>query len=293
MFMDYLRIIFLGVVQGITEFLPISSDGHLAVANALFGALTGTELPDENLGVTIILHLGTLLAILIVYRRQILRLLTSNRRIIPLLIVGTIPAGISGIILKKYFEHEMSSPLIAGCLLPINGLMLLWISRRPQGETTYENVSYRQAIWVGLCQAFAPLPGISRSGTTIAGGLASGLKREAAATFSFMLAIPAIAGAGILELKDLITDRPDDLPTTSVLVVGAIVSFLVGWVSLLLLLRLLREGRLAPLAWWCIGLGIAVVIWQLSGWGIHTAGPNSSASSVVAPVDQEPAALPE
>jgi undecaprenyl-diphosphatase len=281
MFMDYLRIIILGVVQGITEFLPISSDGHLAVANALFGALTNTQLPDENLGVTIILHLGTLLAILIVYRRQILRLLTSDRRVIPLLIVGTIPAGISGIILKKYFEHEMSSPLVAGCLLPLNGLMLLWISHRPQGETTYENVSYRQAIWVGICQAFAPLPGISRSGTTIAGGLAAGLKREAAATFSFMLAIPAIAGAGILELKDLITDRPDDLPTTGVLLVGAIVSFLVGWVSLLLLLRLLREGRLAPLAWWCIGLGLAVVAWQLSGWGIHPAGTRSTPATAV------------
>ncbi|HEY2838029.1 MAG TPA: undecaprenyl-diphosphate phosphatase [Pirellulales bacterium] len=269
MLMDYLRIIILGVVQGITEFLPISSDGHLAVANALFGAITNTKLPEENLGVTIILHLGTLLAILIVYRQQILRLLTVDRRIIPLLIVGTIPAGISGIVLKKFFEQEMSSPLIAGCLLPLNGLMLLWISRKPQGETTYEEVSYRQAIWIGLCQAFAPLPGISRSGTTIAGGLAVGLKREAAATFSFMLAIPAIAGAGLLELKELIKDRPDDLPTTSVLLVGAVVSFLVGWVSLLLLLRLLREGRLAPLAWWCIGLGVAVVIWQLSGWGIH------------------------
>jgi undecaprenyl-diphosphatase len=284
MFMEYLRIIILGVVQGITEFLPISSDGHLAVANALFGAITGTKLPEENLGVTIILHLGTLLAILIVYRRQVLRLLTHDRRIIPLLIVGTIPAGIAGLVLKKYFAHEMSSPLIAGCLLPLNGLMLLWISRKPQGETNYEEISYRQAIWIGLCQAFAPLPGISRSGTTIAGGLAVGLKREAAATFSFMLAIPAISGAGILELKDLITDRPDDLPTTSVLLVGAIVSFLVGWVSLLLLLRLLREGRLAPLAWWCIGLGLAVVAWQLSGWGIHPEQPSSLPTSPPAAV---------
>jgi len=273
MFMDYLRIIILGVVQGITEFLPISSDGHLAVANAIFSAASGKPLGDDNLGETIILHLGTLLAILIVYRRYILRLLTSDRRIIPLLIMGTIPAGISGLLLKKFFEHEMSSPLIAGCLLPINGLMLLWISRRPQGETTYEEISYRQALSVGICQAFAPLPGISRSGTTIAGGLAVGLKREAAATFSFMLAIPAIAGAGILELKDLITDGPNGPMDPSVLLIGAIVSFLVGWVSLLLLLRLLREGRLAPLAWWCIGLGITVVIWQLWGWSASPIAP--------------------
>ncbi len=275
MFMDYLRIILLGVVQGITEFLPISSDGHLAVANALFSEVSKTELDADNLGVTIILHLGTLLAILIVYRQQILRLLARDRRIIPLLIVGTIPAAISGLLLKKFFEQEMSSAFLTGCLLPINGLMLLWISRRPQGETAYEEISYRQAISIGICQAFAPLPGISRSGTTIAGGLAVGLNREAAATFSFMLAIPAIAGAGILELKDLITDGAGDLPAPGVLLVGAAVSFFVGWISLLLLLRLLREGRLAPLGWWCIGLGIAVVVWQL--W----AGSSSSIAPTI------------
>jgi len=285
MFMDYLRIVILGVVQGITEFLPISSDGHLAVANAIFSALSGEELPEDNLGVTIILHLGTLLAILIVYRQKIVRLLTQDRRIIPLLILGTIPAAATGLLLKKYFAHEMSSALVAGCLLPLNGVMLLWISRRPQGDTPYEAISYRQALSIGVCQAFAPLPGISRSGTTIAGGLAVGVTREAAATFSFMLAIPAIAGAGLLELKDLITDGAADMPAPSVLIVGAIVSFFVGWVSLLLLLRLLREGRLAPLAWWCIGFGLAVIVWQLSSGGLEqvTPTPVPTVAPAVAP----------
>ncbi|MBI2823581.1 MAG: undecaprenyl-diphosphate phosphatase [Planctomycetia bacterium] len=261
--MDYLRIVILGVVQGITEFLPVSSDGHLAVANALFSAFSGDALPEDNLAVTIILHMGTLLAILIVYWQHIWRLLFQDRRVIGLLIVGTIPAAIVGLLLKRYFEKELTSLLVTGVLLPFNGLMLLWIGRKKPGDVPYQEMSYPQALFVGICQAFAPLPGISRSGTTITGGLACGLRRDAAATFSFLLAIPAIGGAGVLELKDLITETPSDLPPAAVLLVGAAVSFVVGYASLRLLLRLLREGILDPFGYWCIALGLGVIVWQL------------------------------
>jgi undecaprenyl-diphosphatase len=263
--MEYLRIIILSVVQGITEFLPISSDGHLVVADKLVEAFSTVPLTEQNLVVTIILHLGTLAAILIVYWRQVLSLLTINRRVIGLLIIGTIPAAVVGLLLDKYLEDYMVNPLLTGLLLPLNGLILLFIDRKKPGEQSYETLTYRQAIFIGCCQAFAPLPGISRSGTTIAGGLGAGLRRDAAATFSFLLAIPAISGAGVLGIIKLATKGTDNLPSAGVLILGAVISFAVGLVSLRLLLRLLREGLLDPFAYWCIALGIGVVIWQLLG----------------------------
>ncbi|HEY4313668.1 MAG TPA: undecaprenyl-diphosphate phosphatase [Pirellulales bacterium] len=262
--MEYLRIIILGIVQGITEFLPISSDGHLVVADQLIQKFSSAPLSKPNIVVTIILHLGTLAAILIVYREQILRLLTKDRRVIGLLIVGTIPAAISGLLLEELADQYMVNPLLTGCLLPLNGLLLLFIDRKKPGETDYENLRYGQALFIGCCQAFAPLPGISRSGTTIAGGLAAGMRRDAAATFSFLLAIPAIGGAVTVAFLKLFLKGADGLPSVGVLTVGAVVSFLVGLVSLRLLLRLLREGLLDPFAYWCIALGIGVIIWQLA-----------------------------
>ena len=264
-YIEYLRVLILGAVQGVTEFLPISSDGHLVVVDNLFRAFSHQEPPKESLVVTILLHLGTLLAILIVYRQAIWKVITRDHRMIGLLIVGTIPAAVVGLLLDKFLDEYLTDPLVTGCLMPINGLMLLWIGRKRQGDIGYEQITLRQALIIGACQAFAPLPGISRSGTTIAGGLAVGLRREAAATFSFLLAIPAIGGAGALGVTKLLKDGAADLPPTGALVAGTTVAFIVGWLSLLLLLRLLREGWLDPLAWWCIALGIGVVIWQLAG----------------------------
>jgi undecaprenyl-diphosphatase len=261
--MEYLQIIVLGIVQGITEFLPISSDGHLVVANEVFKSLSSQPLPEDDLLVTLILHQGTLLSILTVFHREIWRLLGANRRLIPLLILGTIPAAVVGLTLKKYFHAGLTSPMLTAFMLPLNGLLLLWISRRKPGEKSYEDIIWWQALIIGLAQAIAPLPGISRSGTTIAAGLALGLSRQAAATFSFLLAIPALAGVGVLALRELI-DGKQVSSTPGPLIVGALVSFVVGLAALLLLLKWLRQGKLAPLGWWCIGLGIALLIWQFS-----------------------------
>ena len=261
--MEYLQIIVLGIVQGITEFLPISSDGHLVVANEIVCALSSQSIPKGDLLVTLILHQGTLLSILMVYRREIWQLLGANRRVIGLLIVGTIPAGIIGIILKEFFEAEMTDPVLTGFMLPLNGLMLLWMSRRKPGEGRYEDLTWKQALLIGLAESLAPLPGISRSGTTIAAGLALGLSRQAAATFSFLLAIPVLVGAGVLALNDLRKGEPISA-TAGPLLVGAIVAFLVGLASLLLLLKWLRQGKLAPMGWWCIALGIFLLFWQFT-----------------------------
>ena len=261
--MEYLRIIILGVVQGVTEFLPISSDGHLVVADRLFGAACGQEMAQGDLLETIILHLGTLGSILVIYWRRILRLLTTDRRVIGLLVAGTIPAGVAGLVLEARFKDWLTNPTLTGAMLLINGAILLWINRRGDGALKYQQLSYGQTLLIGACQAAAPLPGISRSGTTIAGGLAVGLRRDDAATFSFLLAIPAISGAVTVALLKLAKGAAIS-SSADTLAIGAVVSFLVGLVSLKLLLKVLSSSRLNWFGWWCLALGTVVLVWQLS-----------------------------
>ena len=152
--------------------------------------------------------------------------------------------------------------MVAGLLFPVTGLLLIGASRKQPGTLDYLQLSYRQAFFIGLLQAVAILPGISRSGCTIIAGLAVGMRRSSAATFAFLLAIPAILGAGVLEALDMVqTGGSSTQP--GVLVVGFFVSFVVGIVSLWWLIRLLESGRLYFFAWWLIPLGIVVTAWQL------------------------------
>lgn len=266
--MGYLEIILLGIVQGIAEFLPISSSGHLVVANALLESL-GRAPAEDMLEVNIVLHLGTLLAVLVHYRREIVRMLTRDHRVAGAVVLATIPAAIVGIGIKKGLnDHQadliLENVLLVGCLFPVTALMLVFAMRRTPGDTDYTELSYSRALLIGVAQAFAILPGISRSGTTIAAGIACGLRRESAATFAFLMAIPAIAGAGVLEGLDILQDGGTGTPL-AVLAVGFVVSFLVGWASLRLLIRFVRQGTLSIFAWYLIPLGIAVVTWQLLG----------------------------
>jgi len=257
--MDYLSVVILGIVQGITEFLPISSDGHLAIAEAVYTAATGIPFPS-GLELTIALHAGTLFSILVVFWRRVVALLRQDRRVIGLIIVGTLPLVPAALLLERLGEATLKSPLLTGLLLPVNGLILLWAARRPPGELEYQQISYRQALLIGLFQAIAPLPGISRSGSTIAAGLFVGLRREAAATFSFLLGLAALSGACV---KYLLFGDFAGMPWQPV-VLGAVVAFLVGVLALRWLLKWLVGGRLVYFAWWCFGLGAVVVVWQLA-----------------------------
>ena len=220
----------------------------------------------DRLGVNIVLHLGTLLSIVVFYWRRIWQLLGKDRRVIGLLVVGTLPAAVVGVVIKKAFggvlEQGLERRLVAGCMFPLTGLLLIWAARRKPGETDCGGMSYGTALLIGLFQAVAILPGISRSGTTIAAGLGLGLRRDEAATFSFLLAIPVIAGSGLLETLELLKNGAGSVPL-HMLVVGAAVSFLVGLLSLWWLVRWLEKGRLQLFAWWVIPLGVAVVAWQL------------------------------
>ena len=270
--MSLLEILLLAIVQGVTEFLPISSDGHLVIADALLkarGHATLTDGPEriqELIRVNIVLHLGTLLSVLLFFWRDIVRLAGADRRVIPLLIVGTIPAVIIGLPLKFFGGSILTNPLLAGFMFPVTAGFLIWGARQPEGMLPYTQLSMGEAIKIGILQALAILPGVSRSGTTISGGLGVGLDRRSAGTFAFLLAIPAISGAGVLELIDLLTEpATTTVPLNPIdLLLGAGASCLVGLGALSLLIRWVQQGRLAIFAWYLVPLGIAVVTWQLS-----------------------------
>jgi len=267
--MDWTMLVILAVVQGIAEFLPVSSSGHLALGAHFLGLEEGQ---DE---MSIVLHGGTLLSILVFYHRRIVALLWEDLRVIPLLVVGTIPAAVLGLFLKKIapdmfgfnLMDGFAAALTSGLMLPITGLMMLGIPlllgrqspEKPARE--YQSLTYAQVFLIGCFQAFALLPGISRSGSTIFAGILLGLRSQAAATFSFLLAIPAIMGAMTLEMKDVL-ERGSTTPP-EMLLVGALISFLVGWVALILLSKFIHQGKLHWFAFWTIPLGLLATIFLL------------------------------
>jgi undecaprenyl-diphosphatase len=257
--MNWLEVLILAVIQGVGEFLPISSSGHLVVGMAVLERL-GMPI-QEKLSLSIILHVGSLAAILIVFQRRIRGLLGADRRLIGLLVVGSLPAAVVGLWLQKYFKTALESPITAGLMFPVTGALLLWTLRIPQGRQICREMTYAQAFYVGLFQALAILPGVSRSGATIVAGLTTGLRRDEAAAFSFLLAIPAIGGAGLLEVRNLLQNASDEV-SPAVLSVGGAVSFVVSVAALWWLIRWLKEGRLHWFAWWVLAAGPAVLAWQ-------------------------------
>jgi undecaprenyl-diphosphatase len=261
--MEFLHIIVLAVVQGLTEFLPVSSTGHLNVAEALLSR-GATKDSVAQLALIVMLHVGTLLAVLMVYWRRILRLVGADASLLGKLLVGTLPAGVVGLTIKKTCPWLETQLLLTGAMFLVTAALLLRSRRHLDGATPYEQVSYRQALLIGCAQALSVLPGLSRSGTTIVAGLMVGLRRDAAATFSFLLSIPVIGGACLLQTVELLTEPVSGVPIMPMLV-GVLVSFVVGVVALLWLLRWLEGGRLHHFAWYLIPVGCGVIAWQLAG----------------------------
>lgn len=259
--MTLFEVLFLAIVQGISEFLPISSSGHVVVAAALFDRFDH-PIPDK-LTLNIVLHVGTLTAIVVFYRRRLLELFGRDRRVIRLLVAGTLPSIVVAPPMRWLFGEALQSELLAGCMFPLTGVMLLWTARVDSGAVTCREMTYRSALWIGMFQALAVVPGISRSGATIVAGLRCGLKREEAATFSFLLAIPVIAGAGLMELIGLLRSPPDSAAPLELLSLGAAASFVVGLAALAWLLRWIQKGRLHQFGWWVLLLGPAVIAWSL------------------------------
>ncbi|REJ74139.1 MAG: undecaprenyl-diphosphate phosphatase [Planctomycetota bacterium] len=253
--MDYFTAILLGAIQGVAEFLPISSSGHLVIGEALLGG------EYENVRINVALHFGTLLSILVVYRNRLFPILKSPRLCVAI-VVATLPVVVVGLLLKDQIDRFFDTPVVAGCALCVTALLMALTRRVEHGERRLEKISWRDALVVGLFQAIAPVPGISRSGSTIFGGLVSGLRRDAAADFSFFIAIPALTGAMVLHLGDLLHAGESDLGWGPLLT-GTVTAFGVGVVALHGLLKLVVGRKLHWFAWYCGAVGIATIIWQL------------------------------
>lgn len=240
---------FWGLIQGLTEFLPISSSGHLV----LVPALLGQEGPD--LATSAMLHLGTLLAVLVYFRHEVMQVLTftdQGRRLLLLLLVGTVPAAVLGLTLESQFEWLNERPTAVAIALFLTGIMLFatrWITI---GTRKAEDATFADSIIIGLGQALALIPGVSRSGTTISTGLLRGFTGAEAARFSFLLGIPAIAGAGLFEGKDLLDTGTSIGPE---ILVGVAVAAISGYFAIAFLLRLIGRTGLWPFGIYCMVAG--------------------------------------
>ena len=261
----FLQIFIMAVLQGVTEFLPVSSSGHLAVLSAVFGLNS-----DEGTAFSIVLHGGSLVAIVAFYFKTLLSLFKRDRwRIIGMVIVGTIPAAVAGGILKVTgFDEMMVGDLLSigmAFLVTASLLRLTGKAKMVQNAVTpLEKMSLKQALIVGFSQMIAITPGISRSGTTIAVGTFAGLNFEAAATFSFLLAIPVIGGATLLELIELI--KAGGIAGRLSLVqlgVGFAVSAVVSFAALTLLVAIVKKRKLSHFSWYLFLIGITVIGWQM------------------------------
>jgi undecaprenyl-diphosphatase len=259
---EYVEAVLLGILQGIAEFLPISSSGHLVIASEIIESMTGREYDAErNLEMNVVLHLGTLISILWVCRHEILIMLKS-RKLIFAVILATVPLVFIAVTpLKDLVEKLFGNPVVVGFSLLVTALLLLFGQKQKEGTTELESISWKQALFTGVIQSFAIIPGISRSGSTISAGLVCGMKREVAATFSFLIAIPAISGAAILELKDIFSSQGSQNPVP-VLLVGGIVACVVGIISLKLLFKIVNQKKLHWFAGYCFAVGVSVLVWQ-------------------------------
>jgi undecaprenyl-diphosphatase len=250
--MNYFDAALLGIIQGLTEFLPVSSSGHLVLGEALL------KVKQPGVAFEVIVHLGTLLSVLFYFRTRLIQLVRSvfdtsmktERVMIGYLIIGTFPAGFAGLLLKDVFEQVFSAPAMTSGFLILTGLILLSTKFHKPGD---KSVTLGSCIMMGLGQAVAILPGVSRSGTTIAAGMWAGVRPAEAAEFSFLLSIPAIAGAAVLKSPEL---TGLDQGLLGPYLVGAALSFISGLIAVSSLLAIIRRGKFEYFAYYCFAAGL-------------------------------------
>lgn len=266
--MNWLQALILGLIQGLTEFLPVSSSGHLAIGKAILGIEVAEDLSFE-----IVTHAATVLATIVVFRRQIWQLLCGLFRFryndetdyILKIAVSMIPVFVVGVFLKDYVEQLFGSLLVVALALIVTAMLLLFSdlgSSRTRREVPARNgISWWQAIVIGLGQAVAVIPGLSRSGTTISTGLISGVKREDVAQFSFLMVLVPILGEAFLDLVggDFAASSIGALP----LLIGFVAAFLSGLFACKVMIALVKKARLRWFALYCAIVGLGVIVYQL------------------------------
>lgn len=269
--MDLFQAIFLGILQGITEFLPVSSSGHLVLAQALFGRDMETGIIFE-----IVVHFGSFCSITLYYRKLIAKILgdlfksitpdglknemyktNANVKFSLFILISMIPAMIVGFTLKDQIEELFMNPFFASCMLLITGTLLFSTKFVKNPE---KDVNAIRSLLVGIAQACAIIPGISRSGSTISIGLFTGIKREEVANFSFLMVLPVLAGAMLLALMDLM-ETGIESAAVMILIIGFLASFISGYFALSYLVSLLKQAKFYYFSYYCWAIGLAGVIY--------------------------------
>ncbi len=276
--MNSTEAIILGIIQGLTEFLPVSSSGHLVLFQQLFG------LKEAELFFDVCVHLGTLVAVIIVFRQEIIKIISALLQLVSLagqkekflqkvksdpelkmavfIVIGSIPTAILGLLFASIADRLFSSALITGLMLMVTGL-LLWLTRKAGTHAVSTSIGHLtpgKAFIIGIVQGLAIIPGISRSGSTISTALLLGVERETAARYSFLLSIPAIVGAGLLSLKDGFAQTG---PVIWISLLGAVTAAIVGYGALKSLLHIVKKGRLYVFAPYCWLVGILAILFSL------------------------------
>jgi undecaprenyl-diphosphatase len=270
---DLFQSIILGIVQGLTEFLPISSSAHLRIVPAFLGW------EDPGAAFTAVCQLGTEAAVLIYFRHELWSIVTKWLRALRdprlrshpdvrlgwFLIVATIPIGILGFIFRDQIETGARNLWLIGTVLIVFALILGYADRVGRHEREIEQLSRRDGVLIGLAQSFSLIPGVSRSGATMSAGLVLGLERPAAAQFSFLLAIPAVVASGLFELKDVITGDKHVNTSTFNVGVATVVAFFVGYAAIAWLLRYLANHTVTVFVVYRVVLGSAVLLLVATG----------------------------
>ncbi len=272
--MDILQAIIIGLVQGLTEFLPVSSSAHLIFTQQALG------LSDVGLAFDVLLHVGTLVAVVAYFFQDIINMIKGfflslidlkdgkfmeevrrdpYKKLAWLTIIATIPVGIVGVLFNDLVESLFTGITVPAFFLLITGCLLYVSQRMNSGGIDLSNITLKEALLMGCGQALAVMPGLSRSGTTIAAGLFSGLDKEFAAKFSFILSIPAILGAGVFQLKDLSGGSVE----IDACIAGFIVAVISGYLAISVLLKLIREKSLDIFAYYCWIVGAVILVGSL------------------------------
>jgi undecaprenyl-diphosphatase len=267
--MTYIQALILGIVQGLTEFIPVSSAGHLVLVRHFLG----WEFSRAHAFIfDVLVQWGTLLAVFIYFWKDLVEIATSFARCIlagkPLqeydartgwyLILATIPAVVAGLTCKDLIEHAFASPRMTGIFLLLTAVLLVIAETVGRRDRTMESLTWKDSLWIGCSQVLALLPGVSRSGSTIAGGMTRHLDRSTAARFSFLMSVPVMLGAGVLAFKDL-ADLPAGGDFLAPLLVGFLAALVSGYIAIRWLIAYLSKHSLYVFAGYCCVLGLIVL----------------------------------